>query len=158
MLGRVMSAALPPPRLQPRDRVRGRAGLPPAARPVVRAVTSALFDLAAGADVEARLVWLLRELDDFLRHAGPRARAIFLASLWAIEWTAPLLAGRRPPFSRLDRAGRLAALHAMERHAPTSLALFGAKATLSILWFEHPRTARESGFDGRCQDGSERLP
>ena len=150
--------SLPPPRVQPRDRVRGRAGLPPVARPAVRAVAATLFDLPASPEVERRLVWLLRELDDFLRHAGPRARAVFLASLWAIEWTSPLLAGHRPPFSRLERDGRLAALHAMERRTPTALALFGAKATLSILWFEHPRTARESGFDGCCQDGSERRP
>ena len=127
-------------------------------RPIVRALAEALFDLPEGAEWEHRIVWLLGEVDDLLRHGGPRARAIFLGSLTVVEGIAPLLAGHRPPFHRLPRSARLEALEALERNGPAALTLFAAKALLAIVWFEHPSTAAESGFDGRCQDGSERLP
>ncbi len=129
-------------------------------RPSVRALAETLFDLSEGHDPdrERRLVWLLGEVDDMLRHAGPRARTLFLGSLAAIEGLAPLLARRPPPFHHLPRPARLESLEALERSGPPALTLFAVKALLSIVWFEHPRTAAESGFDGRCQDGSERLP
>jgi hypothetical protein len=67
----------------------------------------------------------------------------------AISVLGPLHVSRLPPFRRLSQEQRARALERMER-GPFSLAVFGAKAILCILYFEHPGPAREIGFDGSC--------
>ncbi|MCA9515530.1 MAG: hypothetical protein KC635_11345, partial [Myxococcales bacterium] len=61
---------------------------------------------------------------------------------------APWLAGRLGPLERLPVSERVAALERLER-SPLGLSVFALKATLAILYFEHPDAAAEIGFDGR---------
>lgn len=62
---------------------------------------------------------------------------------------APTLIGRRPPFRALSLEARVEALEAMEK-SPLGLAIFGAKAILCILYYEHPDAASAVEHDGRC--------
>ena len=82
---------------------------------------------------------------------GPRARVAYRLCLLAISIVAPLLILRLPPFRSLPPALRVRALERMERSA-LSLAVFGAKTTLCILYYEHPDGARHVGFDAGCAE------
>jgi hypothetical protein len=116
----------------------------------VWAIAEALFAGATGPPPPDRLRWLCDDIADFLAHAGPRARTVFHACAHATTWLAPPLIGARPPLARLSIADRTRALAAMERGALAG-AFLGAKALLSMMWFEHPDSAREIGHDGRCK-------
>jgi hypothetical protein len=41
-------------------------------------------------------------------------------------------------------------LERLER-GPLSMTVLGVKAMLSLVWYEHPRSARDIGFDGDCR-------
>ena len=114
-----------------------------------RALAEAIFSTEAGAPPADRLDWLVRELDDFLGHAGSRARLLVRLSIFAVSWLAPLLAFRLRPLRALPLPARIAALERLER-SRAAMPLLATKAILSILYYEHPDAAREVGFDGAC--------
>lgn len=145
-----------PTRIEVPDRVTGRAGLSPRQLATARAVAEALFTTDAGAPEPARLDWLCEDLNDFVAQAGDRARLAFALCLLGIAILAPLLILRLPPFRALSRERRAEALERLER-SPFALAVFGAKAMLCIVWYEHPASRAEIGHDGLCMGRSERL-
>jgi hypothetical protein len=112
----------------------------------VHALAAAIFD---GAD-EERLRWVCADLADFLEHAGGRARLVFHACRLVTSWIGPLASGTLPPLRRLSLARRVRVLERLER-GPLSMTVLGVKAMLSLVWYEHPRSARDIGFDGDCR-------
>lgn len=140
-------------RVEVRDRVLGRAGLSASMARTARAVAECLFTTRRGPPDAARLDWLLDEVDDYLKGAGSRARSIFRASTLAIEAVGPLYARRPLPFSRLSYERRLVALERLEA-GPLGLAVFGVKAPLCFIYYEHPTSAAEIGYDGECLVGA----
>jgi hypothetical protein len=131
------------------DEVRGRRGASRRMRLATHAVAEALFTTEGGPPPKDRLDWLVDDLDHFLAHAGPRSRLIYRLCLLAVSALAPLLVWRLPPFRGLSTAKRMEALERLER-SPFALTVFGCKMLLCILYYEHPDSAREIGYDGRC--------
>jgi len=113
-------------------------------------VAEALFAGPEGPPPSSRLDWLERDLADFFGHVTLRARLLFRACIATLFWVAPLLAGRFSSMARLTVDERIEALHRLERSF-LSLALLGAKAPLSIVYYEHPDAAAEIGWDQQCK-------
>lgn len=132
-----------------------RPGLPPRVRRAARALAEALFLRPSGPPSPEVLDWLERDLDDFFGHVTLRARLLFRACLATVVWLAPLVILRLPPLSRLPVAERVRALTRFER-TPLALAFLGAKALLSIVYYEHPDAAASIGWDQACK--KERSP
>ena len=109
-----------------------------------RAVAEALFSREDGPPPAARLDWLVADVADFLREAGPRVRVIFTGGLAVATWLAPPLVGRAPPLSRLSVSDRCLALDRLE-HSPLGLSLLAVKAMLCIPYYEHPDSLSEIG-------------
>jgi hypothetical protein len=114
------------------------------------AVAEALFTREEGPPPLDRLAWVTRDLEDFLEGIGPRSRLVFRGCLAAVTWVGPILSLKVPPLRIHSAHNRAEAIERMER-GPLAMAVLGVKATLSLLWYEHPRSAREIGFDGRCR-------
>lgn len=131
------------------DGVRGRTALSARQRETARAVAATLFTTEAGAPDAARLDWLCEDLDHFFAHAGARAKAGFALCLLAIAVVAPLLILRLSPFRALGASRRTEALERLEK-SPLSLAFFGAKAILCIVWYEHPAADAAIGVEPSC--------
>lgn len=131
------------------DRVTGKAGLGGRMRLATHAVAETLFTTDQGPPPAERLEWLVDDLDHFFVQAGARARLAYRLCLLAISVLAPLLILHLPPFRRLPRAQRTKALERMER-SWAGLAVFGAKAPLCIIYYEHPEAARFIGYDASC--------
>lgn len=93
--------------------------------------------------------WFVDDLDDFVAHLNLRARLLFRACLFTATWLAPLAIGRFAALASLPLTQRIAALDALER-TPLSLALFGARAIVSLVYYEHPDAAAELGWDRQC--------
>lgn len=144
-----MTDLSPAARVEAPDTARSREGLSPWASAMTRAVAATLFATEEGDAPADRLDWLCDDLDDFLARSGARSRAMFRLCLTAIAYVAPLYAKRLGPFHALDAPTRARALERMER-GPFGLALFGAKALLCIVWYEHPAVALAAGHDGGC--------
>jgi hypothetical protein len=113
------------------------------------AVAETLFTTHEGPPPRERLDWLVDDLDHFFQQAGTRARFTYRICLLAITALAPFFVLRLPPFRNLSRRNRTRALERMEASA-VGLAVFGAKAALCILYYEHPDAARMIGFDASC--------
>jgi hypothetical protein len=145
----VSAVSSAPGRIEVPDAAPRQAGLRAGQRAAVRALAATLFATEEGPPDGARLDWLLDDLDDFLGRSGPRARGLFGLCVRAITWVAPWRVGALGPFESLDEPTRTRALERMER-GPLGLAVFGAKAILCIVWYEHPDVARGAGYDGRC--------
>lgn len=139
-------------RVEVDDAVLGRRGLTARMRAATYAVAETLFTTAEGPPPPSRLEWLCADLDHFFVHAGSRARLIYRLCLLAISVLAPLMILRLPPFRGLTREQRTLALERMERSG-LGLAVFGAKAPLCIVYYEHPDAARAIGFDASCRGG-----
>lgn len=116
-----------------------------------RVFAEALFATEAGPPPSARLDWLMTELDDFLEHGGPRVELLVRGGLALATWTAPALVGRLPPLSRLGAEDRRRALERLE-HTPAGLPLLAVKATLCIIYYEHPDTLRETGVTAGAEE------
>jgi len=123
--------------------------LSPAVRGHARAFGEALFTRDEGSPPEDRMRWFVDDLDDFCAHLNLRARLLFRACLFTATWLAPLAIGRLGALASLSPTDRIAALDALER-TPASLALFGARAIVSLVYYEHPDAARELGWDRQC--------
>jgi hypothetical protein len=121
-------------------------GLSPRAMRAVRAVAEGLFATEEGPPPEERLVYLSRDLSDFMGNVTLRARLLFRACLAIVYWVAPLLVGALPPLGRLPWRRRVEALERMEK-TPLAMPLLGAKALMSIVYYEHPDAARDIGWD-----------
>ncbi len=151
-----MTAA--PGRVDLPDRVHPAGRISASQRSAVYALAEALFATDAGAPPPERLAWLVDDLDDFLAQAGPRARGVFTLCLTALALGAPLFARRLGGFSSMPLSERSSALERLER-SPLALALFGAKALLCIVYYEHPEAALHAGNDGLClRRKPERVP
>lgn len=120
---------------------RDRGGL----KAQARVFAEALFARESGPPPTARLDWLMAELDDFLDHGGPRVELLLRGGLALATWAAPVFLGKLPPLSRLSALDRCVALDRLE-HTPAGLPLLAVKATLCILYYEHPDTLRETGI------------
>lgn len=137
-------------RIHVADRVLGRTGISRRMRETSRAVAEALFTTHEGPPPAERLDWLTEELDDFLAQSGPRAKLAYGLCLTGISTVAPLLVFRPGPYRMLSKADRARALERLEK-SPFGLAVFGAKAVLCILYYEHPDAEQAIGFDGQCK-------
>lgn len=131
------------------DRVTGGSGLTRRMRLATHAVAEALFTTEDGPPPRERLEWLVDDLDRFFVQAGKRARFMYRLCLLAISVLAPLLILHLPPFRKLPRKQRAEALERMEA-SWIGLAVFGAKAPLCIIYYEHPDAARFIGYDASC--------
>jgi hypothetical protein len=136
-------------RVEVKDRILGRHGMSPTMRKTTRAVAETLFTTIDGPPPAARLDWLVDDLDDFVAQAGTRARLMLWLCLTAISVLAPLLVLRGVPFRALSLETRARALEKMEE-SPFALAVFGAKAILCIVYYEHPDAAALTGYDATC--------
>jgi len=136
-------------RVEVPDRVRGRAGLTRRMRLATHALAETLYTTEQGPPPAERLDWLVNDLDDFFTQAGKRSRFAYRLCLLAVSALAPLMVWRPPPFRKLPRPTRTRALERMERSV-LGLAVFGAKAILCILYYEHPDASRFIGFDASC--------
>lgn len=146
---RLHTSAEPPARIEVDDAAERQKGLSARQRLATRALAEALFTSDDGPPPAERIDWLVDDLDDLLGRAGLRARLLYTACLFAISVLAPLYLGKLPSLRALSQDDRVRALEHMERGS-LGLAVFGAKAVLCILYYEHPDAARGLGFDGAC--------
>lgn len=140
----------PAARIEVADRVRGGVGLSEGDQLATRAVAEALFATESGPPPAERLDWLVEDLSDFFAHAGTRARFVYRLCLFAIGLLAPLMVRKLPPFRGLSFEDRAHALEALER-SPLGLAVFGAKAPLCFVYYEHPQARAVFGQDSSCK-------
>ncbi len=96
-----------------------------------------------------RMSWFITDLDDFVAHLNTRGRFVFRLCLFVVTWIAPLVGGHFARLGSLSLTERIESLEALER-TPASLALFGARAIVSLVYYEHPDAAREIGWDQKC--------
>lgn len=108
-----------------------------------------MFATDDGPPPGSRLRWMCHDLEDLLRRIRGRGTFLFHLCLWLVSTLAPLLVLRPMPLRALPIALRARALERYER-SPLGLTLFVLKAMMCIVWFEHPESAREVGFDGRA--------
>lgn len=139
-------------RVEVPDAPRPGRGVSPRVRDATRALVEALFATDEGPAPADRIDWLCDDLDDFMARSGARARSVYQLCLFAITWLAPLHVRRVGAFHSLDFVTRAEALERMER-GPAGMAVFGAKAILCFLWYEHPENAKLTGYDGKCLGG-----
>jgi len=135
----------------PADAIRVAWRLPKPLRAAARAFAEALLADGETPPPPDRLDWALDELDDFLGHAGVRARRTFEASMVAVSTLAPLSIGRPLPLGALAIGDRQRAIERFER-TPLGISVLGAKAMLCICYYEHPDAAAEIGADGLCME------
>jgi hypothetical protein len=112
-------------------------------------VAEVLFATADGTPPPARLRWLVLDVQAMIDHIGGRGPFVFRLSLLLVSVVAPLLVFKPKPLRTLSYEDRVRALDRYER-SPLGLTLFVLKAMLCIVWYEHPGSAREVGFDGRA--------
>mgnify|MGYP001808759961 CR=1 FL=1 len=108
-----------------------------------------VFATESGPPPEARLCWLVVETVDFVSRIGARSRFIFRLSLFVTIWLSPLLSFRPGPLHWYRTRRRAQILERFERSF-AGASLLAVKAILSIMYFEHPDSAAELGFDGAC--------
>ena len=127
--------------------------LPAGALRRARHVAEALFTTEEGPPPPARIDWLEADLRDFFGNANWRGAFIFRACIFAITWLAPPLLFRLPPIGRLLVGDRVEAIERFERLPGAVLTVLGAKAILSLIYYEHPDAAEEIGWDQECLGG-----
>ena len=129
----------------------GLAGTPsPVPERVVRAVgriAEALFHDGTSAPPADRIAWLCGDVRDFLGRATGRARFMFRLCIFVIVWVGPLWSFSLVPLTAMAIERRVEVLERMERGL-LAFAFLGAKALLSMMYYEHPDAAREIGFNG----------
>jgi hypothetical protein len=103
-----------------------------------------------------RIRWFVHEFDDFVSRIGTRSRFIVGAAMSVVTRVSPLFALRPGPLHRLTLEQQVIALERLER-SPLAASLLATKAAMCLVWFEHPDSAAEIGFDGKCmKDGGDR--
>lgn len=113
----------------------------------LQAFAEALFSTEAGPPPAARITWLMGEMEDYLHRAGPAARFVFFAALFAVSILAPVFIWRLPTLASLEVAERIDALTHMEESFAAAPVL-AVKAFLSVVYYEHPDVQREVGHVG----------
>ncbi len=144
---------LPAERIEVPDAVPPGPGLSPSLRAATRGLVETLFATEEGPAPADRVDWLCDDLHDFMARSGARARGLYRLCVTAITWLGPLHVRRLGRFADLPFEARAEALERMER-GPFGMAVFGAKAMLCILWYEHPANARRTGSTGGCLGGA----
>lgn len=129
------------------------ATLPASALKRARHVAEALFTTEDGPPPPDRVDWVERDLKDFFGNANWRGAFIFRACIFAITWLAPILIARLPPIGRLAVSDRVHAIERFESVPGAVLTVLGAKAILSLIYYEHPDAAEEIGWDQECLGG-----
>lgn len=125
-------------------------GLSPRAMRRVRDVAEALFSTDEGPPLPARLDWMEKDLSDFFGNANWRAAFLFRTCLFTVTWLAPIILWRLPPIGRLAVGDRVEAIERFE-HVPLAvLTVLAVKAILSLVYYEHPDSAQEIGWDQEC--------
>lgn len=107
--------------------------------------------LVGGGDA-ARLEWAIGDLSDFLASAGPRTSLIFSVALFFVAWMPLFFIGRLGPLSKLAPEHGALYLEKLDRSRLAALLLL-PKALFSLVYFEHPDSLKEIGFDGSCMMG-----
>lgn len=128
------------------ERVRGFSD---ATRRDVRAFAEAFFSRDYDAPDPARMDWFLDDLEDFVGRLNPRARGLFHLVMTIPTYVAPLYVKHVGRLADLPLRGRIHALEVLESSS-LGLPLFAAKAMVSLVYYEHPDSAREIGWDQRC--------
>ena len=125
-------------------------GFSDATRRDVRAFAEAFFSRDYEPPPPERLDWFLDDLDDFIGRLNPRSRGLFHLIMAVPTYVAPMYVKHVGRLADLPLRGRIHALEALEA-SPLGLPLFAAKAMVSLVYYEHPDSAREIGWDQRCQ-------
>lgn len=113
------------------------------------AIAEALYLKEDGPPPASRLEWLAHQMDDFMQRAGTRTRLVLRGSIAALARGVPAYGRHLGRIGAMPVEARLEALERAEK-GPLGLACFAVKAMSSILWYEHPDSAREIAFDGAC--------
>lgn len=121
-----------------------------------RAVAEALFHGPAGPPPPPRIDWVVAEVADLLRQAGPRARSLFQLCLFLVSWLAPLWIFRLPPLRRLSLDDRIRALTRLEDSQAGSSLVLACKAMLCMVYYEDEQAARAIAAHEPCSP--RRLP
>ena len=114
----------------------------------LHALASVLFARDGVAPPDERLNWAVHQIDDILARVGGKGAFVYRMSLFVVSWFAPLFVFSLPKLRRLRFDRRIEALERFEA-GPAGMMLFALKALLCIVWFEHPDSAQEIGFDGK---------
>jgi hypothetical protein len=108
--------------------------LPARCRRIARAVAETLFD--TGTTPEEVFEIFFAEMDDWVRHAGPKTVFAVRLGLTVVQWSPIRTLGRPRRFTSLDRESRRLHLEKVERDPLLALPLAGLRTVLGILWFE----------------------
>jgi hypothetical protein len=117
----------------------------------LRTLAAQIFDDGRGIDPE-RLDWAIADLELFLRGAGPRTTFLFRVALYVVAWMPLFFVARLGPLSRLDKDSAALYLDRFDRSRLSPLLLL-PKAVFALVYFEHPDSLKEIGFDGSCMMG-----
>jgi hypothetical protein len=117
----------------------------------LRALAAGLFDHGAGVDPD-RLDWAIVDLAQFLRSAGPRTTFLFRLALFAVTWMPIFFVGRARSLPSLSDETAARYLEALDRSRLGALLLL-PKALFSLVYYEHPDSLHEIGFDKSCMMG-----
>jgi hypothetical protein len=117
----------------------------------MRALAASLFDKETGIH-RARLDWAIDDLRAFLAGAGPRTTLIFRIALFFVAWMPMFFIARIGPLHRLKPEHALLYLEKLDRSRLAALLLL-PKALFSLVYFEHPDSLKEIGFDNSCMMG-----
>lgn len=117
----------------------------------LRTLAAQIFDDGRGIDPE-RIAWAIGDLELFLRGAGPRTSFLFRVALYVVAWMPLFFVARLGPLHRLDKDTAALYLDRFDRSSLSPLLLL-PKAVFSLVYFEHPDSLREIGFDNSCMMG-----
>lgn len=116
----------------------------------MRALAACLFD-EKGVPPD-RLDWAIDDLGAFLRSAGPRTSTIFRLALYVVAFMPLFFIGRLGPLHRLTPEQAALYCEKLDRSRLAALLLL-PKALFSLVYFEHPDSLKEIGFDNSCMMG-----
>ncbi len=114
------------------------------------AIAEAIFLGSTGAPDAERIRWLIEDVADLLQRVGGKPRRLIVWMVRLVSVVGPILVGTLPPFRRLPVGRRARALERMEGSRLLSGPVLALKAIFCVVWYEHPDSAREIGYDGAC--------
>lgn len=132
-----------------------RRCLSPRAMQVIDAVAETILQDAEGPPPPARMAWFSEELNDVFAHAtGVPAIGMRLMP-WVFEFSPLYLFRHLRLFTQLTPQERLGCLEAIEhsRIEQLSALLHLCKTLICVVYYEHPETLMEVGFDGLSMFG-----
>lgn len=114
----------------------------------IRAIAEAIFSRNDTPPPAERLGFVEREFEDFLARCGAQGRLSLSAMIWLVTWLAPLLSFRLSPLWAIPLVERVRVLSKLERRFGEPL--LAVKAILCLIYYEHPDSGRDVGYDGQC--------